>query len=229
MASAKYEQLTGQHIILLGEQQLQKAEVESQKQHIERQRTFILFVLTILAVLSVGIVIIAQLYRKRNAAYKSLARKAKEWAQDKDESVSECAADACKDPATPEDRDIMELAEQKMIAGCLYRETNLTMDALVDSRNISRHVLSRAINRVTEENFYRYVNGYRIKEAVRLISQNSRQELYIDELYERVGFSNRTTFYRVFKQFTGLSPVEFQKSCEDTEKKCILDEEDIML
>ena len=64
---------------------------------------------------------------------------------------------------------------------------------------------------MTGGNFNQYINSYRVKEAVRIISTTEHTKLYIDELYERVGFGNRVSFYRAFKQFTGLSPLEYWK------------------
>ena len=36
--------------------------------------------------------------------------------------------------------------------------------------------------------------------------------LGLDEVYEGVGFNNRISFYRAFKQMTGLSPHELQNN-----------------
>jgi len=106
----------------------------------------------------------------------------------------------------------MSLVEREMTENYAYRDVGLSAESLAAHLGVHRNTLSRAVNRVTGSNYYQYINGYRIKEAVRIISQNGHKELYIDELYERVGFNNRSSFYRVFKQFTGLSPTEFQKN-----------------
>lgn len=214
-------------------------EIRLREEQVERQRNFILFVLIILGVIVIGMVVIVQLYRKRNAAYKALARKAEEWAHESinptveplvyvdpstelfdnaELSEDEKNSNTIKEQPTEEDKQIMSLVEQKMVAQYIYREKNLTMDGLSDQLGVRRHLLSRAVNRVTGVNFYQYINGYRVKEAVRIISQKGHEELHISDVYECVGFTNRTTFYRVFKQFTGLSPLEFQKNHESDKK-----------
>lgn len=99
-----------------------------------------------------------------------------------------------------------------MILRHVYREAGLTAESLAEHLGIHRNQLSRAINKITGENFNHYINSLRIKDAVRLISVATHKDLYINELYERVGFTNRSTFYRIFKQFTGLSPIEFLKN-----------------
>lgn len=211
MALTKHEQATGRHIILLGEQQLQEAEAELKDQRIGRQRNVILLAVAVLIFVSAALLVIVSLYRRRNAAYKKLAQKAQEWAK-RDETVRLPATEAAI--TTAEDLRIMALSDREMTENHAYREAEITLDSLAARLNIRRNAFSGAINRVTGGNFNQYVNGYRIREAIHIISQ-TEQKLYIKELYERVGFTSRSTFSRTFKQFTGLSPLEFQRQKGD--------------
>lgn len=218
-------------------QKVKDEKIRLSAEQVEHQRHLIAFFLISLMVVSIGMAIILQLYRKRNAAYKALARKATEWAHEnippttEPITYAEPSEDALlsaedtenrhilKEQPTEEDLHIMSLLEQKIVAVSAYREQNLTLNDLASQLGVRRHTLSRAINRVAGVNFYQYINSYRIKEAVRLISQKSHDELHINEVYDRIGFTNRTTFYRAFKQFTGLSPLDFQKNNESNKKK----------
>lgn len=216
IASTRYEQLTGQHIILLGQQQLQEAELQLKSQQVARQKNILVFVLVVLAVITGAMIITIRLYRRRNAAYKALAQKAKEWAQHKETAMPATIPEANgkngKEPAMEEDKQIMARIEYEMNEKFAYRAPDLNAESLAGRLGIHRNALSRAVNRTTDGNFSQYINTLRIKEAIRIISGTKHNELYIDELYEQVGFSNRSSFYRVFKQFTGLSPIEFQKN-----------------
>lgn len=212
-ATVTYQQHTGRHLILLGEQQLQAAEMQLKNTQIGRQKNMIVSGLVMLAVFSAALLIIIRLYRKKDKAYTALAARAMEWAHDTSsaETAPPDNRDSTKEEATQKDREIMAVVEHEMNTARIYREPGMTAEGLSERLGIHRNTLSRAINQVTGSNFNQYINSYRIKEAVRLISENDRSQLYIDELYERVGFGNRTSFYRTFKQFTGLSPIEFQK------------------
>jgi len=214
IASSQYEQLTGQHFILLGQQQLQEAELQLKSQQIAQQRSIIFIVLIVLAAVCGALFAILRLYRKKQAAYRSLARKAEEWASAENRPAgSKANADGgAKEPPTREDRRIMTLAESEMIKNGAFREPELTLDTLADRLGVRRNALSRAVNRTTDGNFNNYINSFRIREAVRMISETDRSQLYIEQIYECVGFGNRTSFYRAFKQFTGLSPADFQKN-----------------
>lgn len=215
-ASTQYEQLTGQHIILLGQQQLQETEIQLKSQQVAKQKNILIFVLVVLVVISGAMIITIRLYRRRNSAYKALAEKAKEWAQHKEPSmpatIPEANENKGKEPATEDDKQIMARVEYEMNEKFAYRDPGQNAESLAARLGIHRNALSRAVNRTTDGNFSQYINALRIKEAIRLISGTKHNELYIDELYEQVGFGNRSSFYRVFKQFTGLSPSEFQKN-----------------
>lgn len=253
------ESIYTSQFISYAQREVSDQEIRLREEQVERQRVFIFLVLIILGVIVMGMIIIIHLYRKRNAAYKTLAFKAKEWARESIHPIAEPSAyaepsmnvaplesiesrenielsedvelssadtensSALKEEPTQEDKQIMSLVEQKMVTEYTYREKKLTMNELADQLGVRRHLLSQAVNRVAGVNFYQYINGYRVKEAVRIISQKGREELHINDVYECVGFTNRTTFYRVFKQFTGLSPLEFQKSHKSGDKKALPD------
>lgn len=214
----RYEQLTGQHFIVIGEQQQKEAELLLKNEQIAKQKNIIFFTLLIMGLICSGLFLIARLYRKKNAAYKELVRKANAWAyEDKTALTPDLQKEEDNnDPVTDEEIGIMERIDAEMISHHLYRETGLTAESLAERMGIHRNQLSRVINKVTGGNFNNYINSLRIKEAVRLISASTHKELYINELYERIGFTNRSTFYRIFKQFTGLSPIEFQKKKDKT-------------
>lgn len=188
----------------------EKITAQSERLQINRRRS-ILISFVALASIAVALVIFS-LYRRKNAAYKVLAQKAREWAQGNEPSLPQEQASSPygeKEAPTPEDERIMSLISDEMLKSHAYCEAGLTLDSLADRLEVQRNALSRAINRTTGSNFNQYVNSLRIKEAIRIIQGNNREDLRIDTLYECVGFNSRSSFYRAFKQFTGLSPVEF--------------------
>lgn len=214
---ASEQEYTSQYIVRAAQRyNSEKIIAQENKIKVVRTRGMIISLIALLSI--VVTLIITSLYRKRNAAYKVLARKAEEWANSENTTTTiTCAKnDNGNNDATDEDRRIMAIVEQQMTVNHAYREPGLTMEFLADRMGIHRNILSRASNRVTGNNFTHYINGYRVREAVRIISETDRSQLYIDELYERVGFGNRSSFYRAFKQFTGLSPIEFQKKKESS-------------
>lgn len=90
-----------------------------------------------------------------------------------------------------------------------FLNSELTIHLLAKMAATNRTHLSIAINRMTGNNFSVWLSEYRVNYAIHLI--NSEKNCNIDLLYEQAGFGSRTTFYRQFKQVTGLTPKQFIK------------------
>lgn len=88
-----------------------------------------------------------------------------------------------------------------------YLKSDLKISDLAESLSIPYYQLSQFINEEFSENFYDFINKYRIEEAKRLLTENDFKILAI--AYE-VGFNSKATFNRVFKKFTSLTPSEYK-------------------
>jgi len=82
------------------------------------------------------------------------------------------------------------------------------------ARLIGTHpnAVSRALNRAGTTNFYDFVNGYRLREAERLLSDPRESRVKIEALGRQAGFRARSTFFKLFRQHTGLTPAEYRTS-----------------
>ena len=54
-----------------------------------------------------------------------------------------------------------------------------------------------------------YINGVRINHALALLSQT---DVPVNEIAERIGFSNPNYFHKIFKQYMNTSPLAYRKS-----------------
>lgn len=121
---------------------------------------------------------------------------------------------ALEDDTLPDsaDRTIMEKVEQLMNEKMLYTNADLSLDMLATELGLHRRHVSGAINTCTSKNFFAYVNEYRVKEAIRQMSDAGNKNQTIDAIGFDSGFNDRKTFHRIFKQFTGLTPGAFRDS-----------------
>lgn len=87
----------------------------------------------------------------------------------------------------------------------LYLDNSLTLDALSERLDLSRHHTSQLINEYFNVNFFEFVNNYRVKEAI-LLLEDGENKLNINQIVYTSGFNNRTSFYNAFKKKTGVSP-----------------------
>jgi len=87
----------------------------------------------------------------------------------------------------------------------LFCRNDLSVSDLSSALNTNDKYVSQAINTYSNNNFNAFVNAYRINEARRLITEHGKN-ISIKELADRVGFSSLNTFYKNFKEITGLTP-----------------------
>lgn len=96
-----------------------------------------------------------------------------------------------------------------------YLLEDLKISDLAEALDIPIHHLSEVINQEYQLNFFDFVNQYRIEEAKRLLVHPEYQDQKILAIAFDTGFSNKGTFNRVFKKFTGQTPSAYRKKYSD--------------
>lgn len=71
--------------------------------------------------------------------------------------------------------------------------------------------LSQLLNNHLNVNFSNFINTYRVNEIKHRLNQDNLSKYTLKALSEQCGFSSKTTFYRVFKNVTGMTPLEYCK------------------
>ena len=93
-----------------------------------------------------------------------------------------------------------------------YLDSELRLDNLANRLNLSRHHMSQIINEHFDQNFFDFINKYRIEESKKVLS--NEDNLSITDVLYSCGFNNRVSFYKAFKKFTGITPTQY-RSHED--------------
>ena len=94
----------------------------------------------------------------------------------------------------------------------LYLDSNLRLSDLAERLSISSNHLSQILNQELKVSFFDFVNEYRIKDARDRLLDPRNRHLTILGIALEVGFSNKTSFNRIFKKHTGVTPSQFVKS-----------------
>ncbi|WP_237391606.1 helix-turn-helix domain-containing protein [Paenibacillus dendrobii] len=84
----------------------------------------------------------------------------------------------------------------------------ITLDILADKYNTSPKYMSRLLKNELGTTFYRYLQELRIAKAKELLIASSDP---IHKIWEQVGFNNRNTFIRTFRNLEGISPTDYRK------------------
>jgi AraC-like DNA-binding protein len=92
-----------------------------------------------------------------------------------------------------------------------YLDPELSLPKLAEQMDVTVHYLSQAINTSLNENFFQFINRYRIEESKKLLSQPDKQHYNILQIAYEAGFNSKTTFNTTFKKMVGVSPSEYQK------------------
>ncbi len=93
-----------------------------------------------------------------------------------------------------------------------YLNPDLTIKDLSEQFNIHHKFLSQIINSQFDQNFYDFVNQYRIDEAKEIMIRNTDEKKTILEIVYEVGFNSKSAFNNAFKKNTGKTPSEFKRT-----------------
>lgn len=97
---------------------------------------------------------------------------------------------------------------------CAYLEANyanpqITLDHVADKINITGGYLSTYFKEKTGINFNDYLNKVRIEKAKQLLEHTDDR---IQDIATQVGYLNLSSFNRMFKKFTGVTPSELRQN-----------------
>jgi len=76
----------------------------------------------------------------------------------------------------------------------------------------SPHHVSQVLNEKLNKSFFELLATYRVELAKKLLTEDIKNKLIIDEISEMVGYNSKTAFNNAFKKLTGKTPSEFRKS-----------------
>ena len=93
-----------------------------------------------------------------------------------------------------------------------YLNPLLSLNDLADEISISPKHLSQILNNSFHQNFYQFINAYRIEECKRLLCDETQNDANILGIAYDVGFNSKNSFNSAFKKHTGMTPSEFRKS-----------------
>lgn len=93
-----------------------------------------------------------------------------------------------------------------------YLDPDLRLGELASKLGISTSHFSEVLHYCFKENFYNFINFYRVLEAQELMKKSQYKEAKIIAIAFDAGFKSKTTFNRVFKNFTGQTPSEYRET-----------------
>lgn len=183
-----YQHMAHEHYVQAKEQDLMKA----------RRATMVaVFVLIIVAVVSVSFIVLFRRQRKLN---RTLVDQYRSYLQ--------------RNPQRPQaddaGRHLWEKVEAMMGESKMYLNKDLTLETMAQELGTNRTYLSKAVNAFSGSNFSAYVDRYRIREAVGIIEAKGNA-VDLKDVAAMVGYSSVPAFYKAFSKETGLPPGRYRE------------------
>lgn len=92
-----------------------------------------------------------------------------------------------------------------------HLDEDISLPKLASLLGVTSHQLSELLNIHKSTSFYDFLNDLRYQESLQFLNTN-KSELTIADIAYRSGFNNRNSFYKVFKEKTGLTPTQYKKA-----------------
>ena len=192
------------------DKQIQTLEYENNIKTIKinhHKKTQIIYITGLLLTL-IAITLLLIQYRKKNMAYKFLV------AKNLDVLNKEQELKILKRKITITDNikeEILEKLGQLLDNEKVFRDFDLTIDKLAKIISTNRNYLSQTIYKEFGKSYIDFINEYRVKEAMFLLSDPQKcSRLSIDGIANESGFRSVSKFNFAFKKFTGITPSNFR-------------------
>ena len=215
----KIAQLEEKYLNEKKDKQIQSLKCENNIKTIKinhHKKIYIIFII-VLILTGVVVTIILIQYKKKNNAYRFLVSKnldvlSKEKElknfKEKTKSCDMCPQNIVSDN---EKEKILEKLENLLETDKIFTQYNLTISKLAKKLSTNRNYLSGVINNEYRKNYNDFINEYRVKEAMLLLSDKKNKKFTVEAVAKEAGFSSVSTFNPVFKKYTGLTPTKFIK------------------
>lgn len=166
--------------------------------------------LLIIIILAILMCLFLALYVKWKVAYRKLLRKSLQSVGESSVLVQTVDFSTLQTGSPSEEKMLVEL-QKLMEEGKVYLEKDLTIVRIAKQLGTNRATLSHLINSKMNKNFPTLINEYRVKEAVRLLSDPETCNHKMEVIGDMCGYKNRQVFHSAFKKETGVTPNQFRE------------------
>ena len=112
--------------------------------------------------------------------------------------------------------EILDRLRTLMATTAPYRNPDLSLAELAAQLRVPPHHLSQVINEQCQQNFFDFINTYRIEEVKRQLQLPETAHLKLEEVGFAAGFNSKSAFNAAFKKSTQTTPSQFRKTILST-------------
>lgn len=97
----------------------------------------------------------------------------------------------------------------------LYLDNDLNLIKLAEKLSLSPNHLSQIINENINQNFFDFVNRYRIEEVKKRLLADEYKNYTVIAVAMDSGFNSKSVFNQAFKKFTGTTPTKYRQDSQN--------------
>jgi PAS domain S-box-containing protein len=102
-----------------------------------------------------------------------------------------------------------------IISKNLFLDPDLDIKLVAVGLKSNTKYLSQVVNNQFGNNFKHYINQFRIDKLKEVIKDPKNKGANLFDMAQQCGFKNKSTFHKVFREFTQTTPKEFLKQNKD--------------
>ena len=106
--------------------------------------------------------------------------------------------------------DIYEQILRKMIVEKRYRDPRYNAQRLAEEIGTNARYISAAVSLRFQTNFPTLIAGYRLRDAIAVMTDKRTKNLNMGTVATQSGFTNRQSFYSAFFRTYGKTPKQYQ-------------------
>lgn len=168
-----------------------------------------IFQIILLIISLAGNIVLLILYLHSRWSYHKLMNRSLKEESKKDELVDKFSFEELS-VENSRDKLILDSLQKLMEEEKVYLNPLLGIEELARMVGTNKTYLSRVINNSFQQNFPAFVNRYRVRESIRLLSDSGNFSRSIEEIGEMCGYTTRQAFHSAFKKEMGITPRHFR-------------------
>lgn len=119
-----------------------------------------------------------------------------------------------KVPLSEEEIEKFEKLKASIKMSEIYKEHNPSINQIVENSGINEKDINLLFEKAGNTTLPDYINRLRVEEFKRQLKDPSNKTYTMIYLAKISGFSSRTSFYRIFKSITKITPSEYKKNLD---------------
>mgnify|MGYP002750193505 CR=1 FL=1 len=100
----------------------------------------------------------------------------------------------------------------------IYTDPEITLKDLSEKVGTSSHNISEIINTKLNQNFFDFINHYRVQRVKLDLVDKNKNHLTLFGIAIEAGFNSKSGFNAIFKRYTGKTPSEYRRQIENHSK-----------